>query len=431
MGNKCSTKTANPLFDETNLNDYDREIFNLKRQKVFYGTIAICVLYGSFAFILFILSFFSDKIKYLLLNSFLPFTIVYVIGTILIIIYLITQVLNFKPYKINKDGNYDNLSCPDYWNLEYINTDGNENLKYQYTSNFEDHILTNNLFRYRCTLNNNIFNNYDIFKANSNLNTSGIYDSKYHFFNVNSNAYNSISLSNSNIDIIDDKSLLNNGNYPFAKNILYADLNYQSTSNEIRTKIFKNKDNLRYEMARAALLMNNYKVLNYGNTANTNILGNSSYTDFYKENTSIEYQTPGDIQSLLEKLGIKYLDYKYNQSSTADNSPSNYVGDKIIRVYNNGVARVCDRPSGEIFDSTTTPSNCSISSTEADSPTNGTKATVLPLNCESVYPQLLATFDKKINENDRNMDTNIFRCAYSKYCGVPWSDLNCDKYDDE
>ena len=85
MGNKCSTKTPNSLLDN-DLNDYDRAIFNLKREKVFYGTIAICILYGSFAIILFILSLLSDKIKYLLLNSFLPFTIVYIIGTILIIL---------------------------------------------------------------------------------------------------------------------------------------------------------------------------------------------------------------------------------------------------------------------------------------------------------------------------------------------------------
>jgi len=110
MGNKCTTPTKNPLFDDTDLNDYDRTVFNLKREKVFYGTIAICVLYGSFALLLFILSYFSDKVKYLLLNSFLPFTIVYVIGTILIVMYLIHQVLNFKPHKLNKDGDYDSLS---------------------------------------------------------------------------------------------------------------------------------------------------------------------------------------------------------------------------------------------------------------------------------------------------------------------------------
>ena len=28
------------------------------------------------------------------------------------------------------------------------------------------------------------------------------------------------------------------------------------------------------------------------------------------------------------------------------------------------------------------------------------------------------------------LDNNVLRCAYSKMCKVPWSDMNCDKYDD-
>jgi hypothetical protein len=155
MGNKCTTPTTNPLYDDSNLNDYDRTIFNLKREKVFYGTIAICVLYGSFALLLFILSYFSDKIKYLLLNSFLPFTIVYVIGTILIVLYLIHQVLNFKPYKLSNSGNYDNLSCPDYWVLERVyNEDPTDKTLTNYFGNsFESNAVSPELFKYRCVLN--------------------------------------------------------------------------------------------------------------------------------------------------------------------------------------------------------------------------------------------------------------------------------------
>ena len=56
-------------------------------------------------------------------------------------------------------------------------------------------------------------------------------------------------------------------------------------------------------------------------------------------------------------------------------------------------------------------------------------ATVLPLNCENLYPMYLASVDQKINRKNRNMDTNVIRCAYSKICGIPWSDMDCDKYD--
>ena len=33
-----------------------------------------------------------------------------------------------------------------------------------------------------------------------------------------------------------------------------------------------------------------------------------------------------------------------------------------------------------------------------------------------------------LSKNNKNFDQNVLRCAYSKLCNVPWSDLNCDKY---
>ena len=40
MGNKCSTKTANSLL-ENDLDDYDRTIFNLKREKGYKNLLLI------------------------------------------------------------------------------------------------------------------------------------------------------------------------------------------------------------------------------------------------------------------------------------------------------------------------------------------------------------------------------------------------------
>jgi len=438
MGNKCSTKTANPLLDN-DLNDYDRAVFNIKREKVFYGTIAICVLYGSFALLLFILGFFSDKIKYLLLNSFLPFTIVYVIGTILIILYLVGQVMSFKPYKLNKDGNYDNLSCPDYWILEKVYKDNEykedkDSIRSLYGSSFESNVVNNNLFTYRCVLNDKIFDKYDIFKASSNIGAAGTYNGKYHFFNVASNQFNTVSVFDSNNDIISDKKVLNNTEY--YPNKLYANIYYNNdnTSNNINTNIFKNDKSLKlnYEIAKAALLMNNYIIINPKSTSE-GIDSVGEYTDFYKVyNTKSEYDTSKDN---LKKLGIHLTNFDYKHegtisSSSAANIKHNY--DSIIRVYKNtGQARICPKPpltniSGKYEG---TVNNCSTTDSDADDSSYGNKTTVLPLNCENLYPMYLASVDQKINKKNKNMDTNVIRCAYSKICGIPWSDMNCDKYD--
>lgn len=438
MGNKCSTKTANPLFDDTNLNDYDRAIFNLKREKVFYGTIAICVLYGSFALILFILSLISEKIKYLLLNSFLPFTIVYIIGTILIIMYLIHQVLNFKPYKLSKDGNYDNISCPDYWSLEFIGGDDN-------TSNgmykaFENTVVVNTLFNSRCVLNSDIFDSYDIFKASSNS-TAGKYTGQYHFFNIASNIQNTINIHDSNYNILPNKRVKINSDNSLYPNILYANIynNYHNSgteniSNIVNTKIFKKKEELElnYQIARASLLMNNYKILNPTTPTKYGMDTAEDYTDFYRDFTTQDlYDNEATYKALLNSIGVSFLNFNYRIDSSTDISAANNsnIFNKVIRLFKNGNAIACERPiitsgRGSISDPLCTTTKSAVTGTE----NNYIKS--LPLNCEAVYPEFLASMDKKINEVDRNMDTNVLRCAYSKICGIPWSDLNCDKYDD-
>jgi hypothetical protein len=441
MGNKCTTPTKNPLFDDTDLNDYDRTIFNLKREKVFYGTIAICVLYGSFALLLFILSYFSDKVKYLLLNSFLPFTIVYVIGTILIVMYLIHQVLNFKPHKLNKDGDYDSLSCPDYWVLERIpQGDGQDEESKRlaaYTGQaFESNAVGVELFKYRCVLNSNIFNTYDIFKASSNIDSTNVdtYTGKYHFFNVSCNAM--VSPRDSNLDILSDRALLNNNNannyYP---NQLYANVYYDEDNqyNNINTKIFRNDSNLKlkYELAKAALLMNNYKILNYKDDRSKQPDQIPTFTDFYKYHNNNEINSES-IRSELKKLGITVLNFDYK---TDDANAVSHANDSIIRVYTNtGEARICSRPA--LFTNnheSASVTNCSQTNSllEPSGPAYGHKIDKLPLNCERLYPLYMSTVDKSINSKNRNFDANTIRCAYSKICGVPWSDMNCDKYYDD
>jgi hypothetical protein len=47
---------------------------------------------------------------------------------------------------------------------------------------------------------------------------------------------------------------------------------------------------------------------------------------------------------------------------------------------------------------------------------------IAPLLCDTVYPKLLSKFESYDIKNENNND---IRCAYSKICGIPWSDLRC------
>ena len=68
------------------ISNYDMTIYNIKRDNMFKGTILMCIIYAIFAFILIITAYISDNVKKLLFERFLPFTLIYIIGTIIIIL---------------------------------------------------------------------------------------------------------------------------------------------------------------------------------------------------------------------------------------------------------------------------------------------------------------------------------------------------------
>jgi len=145
--------------EKIKLSDYDITIYTKKREKIFWGTIAICLLYGIIAFLLLIACYTSYSIRSILLSRFLPFTIVFMVGTVLIVLYLSNQVRNFKPIKIDRASNYNSLSCPDYWRLEKVDVEK--------TSNVFDSNVNPMLFSYRCVMDNKIFNKGEIAKSDN------------------------------------------------------------------------------------------------------------------------------------------------------------------------------------------------------------------------------------------------------------------------
>ena len=155
MGNKNSCEI--PKNDDT-LSEYDLTIFKIKQRKVFWGTIAICILFAIIALVLFLASYLSENVRYILLNRFLPFTVVFVIGTILLVSYLGYQVYYFSPIKIDRNNNFDHLSCPDYWKLEKVPIDLDNN---KHKSLF-DNGTNPNLFTYRFVIDDQLFEKGDI-----------------------------------------------------------------------------------------------------------------------------------------------------------------------------------------------------------------------------------------------------------------------------
>lgn len=90
--------------------------FNAQRASYFKGTIAVSVIYGSFALLLFLIAFFSPTGKSVIVDKMLPFTVTFIGGMIIVVILLIVSIFAIKPPPVFT-LEYDNMKCPDYWNL--------------------------------------------------------------------------------------------------------------------------------------------------------------------------------------------------------------------------------------------------------------------------------------------------------------------------
>ena len=219
MGNNSSSwfssKTEEEIEAENkklrdSLTKYDITMSTIKHENMFKGTIIICIIYAILGFILVLLSYLSESVKDLLFNKFLYFTIIYIIGSIIIILIMLYNIYYFKPSKITRYNNIDDISCPDYWNVEIID---DKYIGDSFDSNYAEE------FKYRCVLNEDIFNKKDMFKYhnNSNYRAANINSNIFNFDDFKIGKYNS--RSNSSFD--EDK---------FRSNI-YVDINNFSTNN--------------------------------------------------------------------------------------------------------------------------------------------------------------------------------------------------------
>jgi hypothetical protein len=390
MGNAKSTSCSNNTSiteQDLKLNDYDMTIYEYRKERIFKGTIAICIVYAFIALLILLTSFLFPTIKFVIFEKFLPFTIVFIVGTILLIIYLFYNVLNFKPIKINKNYDYGNISCPDYWKLEY-----NPDLSKYFDSN----TINTNIFNYRCVLDSNIFSKTDLYfnRKNQLGNTDGTGSEA---IGMTGSQYNKlITYADHNKDSIDS----DNSKY------IVADIK-SVTNKNIINKIAGTIDNNIYKnLVESSLLMNNYF-----------FDSNSSYntqTNIYKHISQAD--TPNKFDSQLSSsfsADKDTLNLKLVESDINNNTNSTIIAD-------NGSIKI----PKNIQENETYLDSIKYNDNSADFPLNK-----IPLVCNRVYPLLLSAKDKELSKNSSGRyDENILRCAYSKMCGIPWSDMNCDKY---
>ena len=380
MGNSKSTSCSNKTSvteEDLRLTDYDMTIYETRKEKIFKGTLAVCIVYAGLALLLLVGSYLFPSLKYVVFESFLPFTIVFIIGTILLIAYLFYSVLNYKPVKINKNFDYTNISCPDYWTLEY-----NED----YSKFMDSNVVNPSLFNYRCVLNSNIFSKYDIYANNKMTGINNVGISSY----GSSGTYDtpSTSLMSSDRDSIDT----NKGQYYF------ADIKNYKNKDKIAKIAGGYDSNIYGAIVSSALLMNNYIIDTTSSTENSdNVkLKNLTNANEVDSDKKTEYTT-----------GTAKDEYNIHPVKINNVEPTDIYVKKITRLNNS-----------DFLDNITT---------------DGSTAALakIPLVCNRVYPLLLAAQDKGISKATAGRyDENIIRCAYSKLCGVPWSDMNCDKYPD-
>lgn len=99
---------------QNDFSDAELVAYQAKKSSWFKGTIAVCVVYGVFAVALLAIAFMDARGRQFLSEDFLPFTITFVAGMIVVIILLVIQITTFKPKKL-ETVLYDRDMCPDYW----------------------------------------------------------------------------------------------------------------------------------------------------------------------------------------------------------------------------------------------------------------------------------------------------------------------------
>jgi hypothetical protein len=110
-------------------NKKELDLFKQEKTDMYKGTWMVCFIYGISAIILLSIIFFTEWGRTYIYDKFLPAVITYVVGAIIIIIYLVTSIFSLMPRKIGKGVDAIPI-CPDYWKLEATTIQERQDIAY-------------------------------------------------------------------------------------------------------------------------------------------------------------------------------------------------------------------------------------------------------------------------------------------------------------
>lgn len=100
-------------------NDKELKLFEQEKMDLYKGTFVVCLVYGLSAVLLLALILFTENGREYIYDKFAPAVITYVLGSLIIIIYLLYSIYSIKPRKLRNDIDGDNnIKCPDFWKLQ-------------------------------------------------------------------------------------------------------------------------------------------------------------------------------------------------------------------------------------------------------------------------------------------------------------------------
>lgn len=102
-------------------NDKEIRLFEKEKLDLYKGTFVVCIVYGLAAFILLAVILLTQWGKEYIYDKFAPAVITYILGSLVIILYLLNTIYTLRPRRVGKDADNDeNIICPDYWKLETV-----------------------------------------------------------------------------------------------------------------------------------------------------------------------------------------------------------------------------------------------------------------------------------------------------------------------
>jgi hypothetical protein len=475
--------------DKPKLSDYDITVYNIKRNNMFKGTILMCIIYAIFAFILIIAAYVSESLRTVLFERFLPFTLVYIVGTIIIILIFIGLIFSYKPEKLDDSNQYPRVSCPDYWKLEIVDDNTTKKL---FSPDYDS-----SLFKYRCVMDTDVFSKRRIFTKNDNTtepDASTDLKTEFRLTGMNPNATsNGLRIAAKINDINSNLEGKNANNFHLFKNIN----NYINSSNKftdstllnITKQLGQDDSNLRNNIIDASMIMNNYALVAANNSYN-NLQFSTSNHDIGAISWNIaagvgvgttapaldpnsNYATIVDwcnitVDLIKNKIGISNTLYvhviKADNSNTtivgtvklvSDSSDSN-IYYRAFNTYSNIASTYLTlfypnntNPTNSLFAGYLSSNNGAVTSspstvTEIKNYFGSDNYYVIVNILNKIYfnTNITTTALQTNNSNaplicdrlypaflaNQDKDTNAIRCAYSAICGVKWSDMHCDKY---